>query len=67
MEFILIAVVASLGVAAPTNNHVLEAPAQRHFVSETSCEQAASVAAPSSGKKLVCVPAESGIATPSAY
>jgi hypothetical protein len=60
MDFILIVVATTLGTAVPPSNPPPHSLAQRHFADQLSCEQAAVVATPPPGAKLVCVPAGSG-------
>ncbi|CAA9256223.1 MAG: hypothetical protein AVDCRST_MAG08-2462 [uncultured Acetobacteraceae bacterium] len=60
MEFVMIAVAATLAAATPTESPPSQSPAQRHFADQLACEQAASTATPPPGTKLVCVPAGSG-------
>lgn len=60
MDFVMIAVAVALGVAVPPGGSSPHPAAQRHFADQLSCEQAASVATPLPGTKLVCVPAGSG-------
>ncbi len=60
MDFILLVVAATLGSAVPPGTPQSHALAQRHFADQLSCEQAATVATPPPGTKLICVPAGSG-------
>lgn len=60
MDFVMIAVVVALGVAITPGGPSPHPSPQRHFADQLSCEQAASIAAPLPGTKLVCVPAGGG-------
>lgn len=60
MEFVMIAVAATLAASVPAESPPPQSSAQRHFTDQLSCEQAATTATPPPGTKLVCVPAGSG-------
>ena len=57
MDFLIVAVSAVLGAAAPTAPPPAASPQmQRHFTDELTCEQAAKAVEAPPGTRLVCIP-----------
>ncbi len=60
MDHVMIVVALTLGASVPSTNPPSNPMAQRHFADQLSCEQAAALATPPPGTKMICVPAGSG-------